>query len=75
VSALLVSTFVVAIAEMGDKTQLLSLVLATRWRKPLPIIAGIAVATLANHALAALAGEWVRAQLGADALRWVVVSR
>lgn len=71
-SALLVSTFVVAIAEMGDKTQLLSLVLATRWRKPLPIIAGIAVATLANHALAALAGEWVRAQLGADALRWVV---
>jgi len=71
-SALLVSTFVVAVAEIGDKTQLLSLLLATRLRRPLPIIAGIAVATLANHWLAGLAGEWVRAQLGADALRWAV---
>lgn len=71
-SALLVSTFVVAVAEIGDKTQLLSLLLAARFRRPLPIIAGIAVATLANHALAALAGEWIRAQLGPDALRWAV---
>jgi len=71
-SALLVSTFVVAVAEIGDKTQLLSLLLAARFRKPLPIIAGIAVATLANHALAALAGEWVRAQLGPETLRWAV---
>lgn len=70
--ALLVSTFVVAVAEIGDKTQLLSLLLAARFRKPLPIIAGIAVATLANHALAALAGEWVRAQLGPETLRWAV---
>ena len=54
--SLLVSTFVVALAEIGDKTQLLAIVLATRFRKPLPIIAGILCATLANHALAALAG-------------------
>jgi len=71
-SALLVSTFVVAVAEIGDKTQLLSLLLAARFRKPIPIIAGIAVATLANHALAALVGEGVRAQLGPEALRWAI---
>jgi len=71
-ASFVVSTLVVAIAEMGDKTQLLSLLLAARFRKPLPIIAGIAVATLANHALAALAGEWVRAQLGPETLRWAV---
>jgi putative Ca2+/H+ antiporter (TMEM165/GDT1 family) len=52
-----VSTLVVAIAEIGDKTQLLAIVLATRFRKPWPIIAGILVATLANHALAAWAGK------------------
>jgi putative Ca2+/H+ antiporter (TMEM165/GDT1 family) len=56
---LLVSTLVVALAEIGDKTQLLAIVLACRFRKPLPIIAGILVATLANHALAALAGYWL----------------
>lgn len=71
-SALLVSTFVVAVAEIGDKTQLLSLLLAARFRKPIPIIAGIAVATLANHGLAALVGEGVRAQLGPEALRWAI---
>jgi putative Ca2+/H+ antiporter (TMEM165/GDT1 family) len=71
-SALLVSTFVVAVAEIGDKTQLLSLLLAARFRKPVPIIAGIAVATLANHALAALFGEWLRAQLGPEVLRWAI---
>jgi len=71
-TAFLVSTLVVAIAEIGDKTQLLSLLLAARFRKPIPIIAGIAVATLANHALAALLGEWVRGQLGADTLRWAI---
>jgi putative Ca2+/H+ antiporter (TMEM165/GDT1 family) len=57
--SLLVSTLVVAIAEIGDKTQLLAIMLACRFRKPWPIIAGILVATLANHALAALAGYWV----------------
>jgi putative Ca2+/H+ antiporter (TMEM165/GDT1 family) len=71
-SALLISTFVVAVAEIGDKTQLLSLLLAARFRKPVPIIAGIAVATLANHALAALLGEWLRAQLGSEVLRWAI---
>lgn len=71
-TAFLVSTLVVAIAEIGDKTQLLSLLLAARFRKPVPIIAGIAVATLANHAAAAWLGEWVRGLLGPDALRWVI---
>ncbi|HEY4133796.1 MAG TPA: TMEM165/GDT1 family protein [Alphaproteobacteria bacterium] len=56
---LLISTFVVALAEIGDKTQLLAIVLATRFRKPWPIIAGILVATLANHGLAATAGFYI----------------
>ena len=71
-TAFLISIGVVALAEIGDKTQLLSLLLAARFRKPLPILAGIAVATLANHALAGLAGEWVRTQLGPEALRWAI---
>jgi putative Ca2+/H+ antiporter (TMEM165/GDT1 family) len=70
--AFLVSTGVVALAEMGDKTQLLSLVLAARYRKPWPIVAGIFVATLANHALAGALGAWVTQALGADVLRWVL---
>ena len=53
----LTSTLLVAIAEIGDKTMLLAIVLATRFRKPLPISLGILVATLANHALAALVGH------------------
>ena len=56
----LVSTGVVALAEIGDKTQLLALLLAARFRRPLPIVLGILVATLANHALAGLVGAWVR---------------
>lgn len=60
---LFVSTLVVALAEIGDKTQLLAIVLACRFKKPLPIIAGILVATLANHALAALAGYWLSSLL------------
>lgn len=70
--AFLVSTLAVAVAEIGDKTQLLSLLLATRFRKPLPIVLGIFVATVANHALAALAGEWVRASLTPEQLRWLL---
>ncbi len=70
--AFLVSTGVVALGEMGDKTQLLAILLAARFRKPLPIIAGILVATLANHALAGAVGAWVSAQLGPDVLRWIV---
>ena len=59
--AFLVSTGVVALAEIGDKTQLLALVLAAKYRKPVPIILGILVATLLNHALAGVAGAWISA--------------
>jgi putative Ca2+/H+ antiporter (TMEM165/GDT1 family) len=70
--AFLVSCGVVALAEIGDKTQLLALVLAARYRRPLPIILGIAVATLANHALAGAVGAWLAALIGPLALRWVL---
>jgi len=70
--AFLVSTGIVALAEMGDKTQLLSLVLAARFRKPWPIVLGILVATLANHGLAGALGTWVTTVLGPDVLRWVL---
>ena len=70
--AFLVSTGIVALAEMGDKTQLLSLVLAARFRKPWPIVWGILVATLVNHGLAGAVGSWVTSQLGPQALRWVL---
>ncbi|HEX7217674.1 MAG TPA: TMEM165/GDT1 family protein [Burkholderiales bacterium] len=70
--AFLLSTGIVALAEMGDKTQLLSFVLAARYRRPWPIALGILLATLANHAFAAAVGEWVVGLLGKDALRWVL---
>ena len=70
--AFLVSTGIVALAEMGDKTQLLSLVLAARFRKPWPIVWGILVATLANHGLAGALGSWVTTLVGPDVLRWVL---
>jgi len=70
--AFFVSAAVVAIAEIGDKTQLLALMLAARYRKPVPIILGILVATLANHALAAWAGAAAAGWLGAAAMRWIV---
>ena len=70
--AFLISTGIVALAEMGDKTQLLSLVLAARFRQPWPIVLGILVATLANHALAGAVGSWVNTLLGPTALRWVL---
>jgi putative Ca2+/H+ antiporter (TMEM165/GDT1 family) len=72
VEAFLVSTGIVALAEVGDKTQLLSLVLAARFRRPLPIILGILVATLANHAFAGAVGSWVTTTLGPDLLRWIL---
>ena len=68
--AFLISTLAVAISEIGDKTQLVALMLATRFQRPVPIILGILVATLANHTLAALVGEWVRTRLPAEYLRW-----
>ncbi|MCW1429359.1 TMEM165/GDT1 family protein [Novosphingobium sp. JCM 18896] len=70
--ALLTSTAVVALAEIGDKTQLLAIVLATRFKRPVPIIAGILVATLANHFLAALVGEQAAAFLDGLWFRYVV---
>jgi putative Ca2+/H+ antiporter (TMEM165/GDT1 family) len=70
--AFLVSAGVVALGEIGDKTQLLALMLAARFRKPLPIIAGILAATLVNHALAGLVGNIVRTALAPEVLRWVV---
>ncbi len=66
------STLVVALAEIGDKTQLLSLLLAARYKKPPAIVLGILVATLANHFLAGLLGEWIRSLFAPDALRWFV---
>ncbi|MCA0359287.1 MAG: TMEM165/GDT1 family protein [Proteobacteria bacterium] len=70
--SLFVSTLVVAIAEIGDKTQLLAIILATRFKKPIPIIMGILVATLANHALAATAGYWVSDFLSGVWFRWAI---
>jgi Ca2+/H+ antiporter, TMEM165/GDT1 family len=72
IEALLVSTGVVALAEIGDKTQLLALVLAARYRKPLPIVLAIFVATLANHALAGAFGSWLAAAISPRALRWIL---
>ena len=69
---LLVSTGVVALGEIGDKTQLLALLLAARYRRPLPIVLGILVATLANHALAGAIGAGIAAALGPTLLRWVI---
>ncbi len=70
--ALLVSIGVVALAEIGDKTQLLALVLAARYRKPVPIILGILVATLLNHALAGVLGATLAAAVSPGTLRWVL---
>ena len=68
--AFLVSVGVVALGEIGDKTQLLALLLATRYRKALPIVAGVLVATLANHALAGLFGAWLRSVISPEMMRW-----
>ena len=70
--AFLLSTGIVALAEMGDKTQLLALVLAARFRKPWPIVLGIFVATLANHAMAGGLGAWVTTLIGPQVLRWIL---
>ena len=72
--AFFVSLGLVAVAEIGDKTQLLAIILATRYQKPLPIIAGILVATLANHTLAAGLGSAVAAWLGPQIMRWVLAA-
>ena len=70
--AFLVSTAIVALAEIGDKTQLLAFILAAKFRRPWPIVLGILVATLANHAFAAAVGTWLTTLMGPQTLRWVL---
>jgi len=70
--ALLVSTGVVALAEIGDKTQLLAFILAARFKKPLPIIVGILLATLINHGIAGLIGAWINSTINPEVLRWIL---
>ncbi len=70
--AFLISLGVVALGEMGDKTQLLAMLLAVRFKRPVPIILGILAATLLNHAAAGWVGAWVAAALGPQVLRWVI---
>ncbi|CAM3217849.1 TMEM165/GDT1 family protein [Janthinobacterium lividum] len=70
--AFLISTGIVGLAEIGDKTQLLAFLLAAKFRKPLPIVLAIFVATIANHAFAAAVGTWITSMLGPDVLRWVL---
>lgn len=70
--ALIVSTAVVAVAEIGDKTQLLALVLACRFRRPIPIALGILFATLANHAAAGFAGAWIAELIDPTVMRWLL---
>ncbi len=70
--AFLVSTGIVALAEIGDKTQLLALVLAARFKNSWPIVLGIFVATIANHAMAGALGAWVNAQVSPQTLRWIL---
>jgi len=70
--SLLISTGVVALAEMGDKTQLLAFILAARFKKPVPIILGIFCATLINHGLAGALGAWITSLLSHDIMRWIL---
>ena len=70
--SLLVSTGVVALAEIGDKTQLLAFILAARFKNPLPIIAGILLATIVNHGMAGALGAWITASISPEVLRWVL---
>ena len=70
--AFLVSTGVVALAEIGDKTQLLAFILAAKFRRPMPIILGILVATLFNHGFAGAIGAWLPALVAPDAMRWIL---
>ena len=70
--AFLISAGIVALAEIGDKTQLLAFILAAKFRKPVPIILGILVATIANHAFAGAVGTWITAAVSPEAMRWVL---
>jgi putative Ca2+/H+ antiporter (TMEM165/GDT1 family) len=70
--AFLISTGIVALAEVGDKTQLLAFILAAKFRKPVPIILGILVATIANHAFAGALGAWITSVVSPGVMRWVL---
>ena len=70
--SLFVSTGVIALAEIGDKTQLLAFLLAARFKKPVPIILGILIATIFNHGLAGALGSWVTQAVSPEILRWVL---
>ena len=70
--AFFISTGIVGLAEIGDKTQLLAFLLAAKFRKPLPIVLAILAATIVNHAFAAAVGAWITSMLGPDVLRWVL---
>jgi len=70
----LVSTSIVGLAEIGDKTQLLSLVLAARYRKPIPIVLGVFVATLINHACSGALGAWLASVISPNIMNWAVVA-
>lgn len=70
--SLFVSTGVVALAEIGDKTQLLAFILAARFKKPIPIILGILAATVVNHGLAGALGAWITSAVSPEVLRWVL---
>lgn len=70
--AFLVATGIVALAEVGDKTQLLAFILAAKYRKPIPIIIGILLATIANHGFAGAVGAWVTSVVAPDTLRWIL---
>jgi putative Ca2+/H+ antiporter (TMEM165/GDT1 family) len=70
--ALLVSTGVIALAEIGDKTQLLAFILAARFKKPIPIILGIFCATIVNHGLAGALGAWITSTVSPEILRWTL---
>jgi Ca2+/H+ antiporter, TMEM165/GDT1 family len=70
--AFFISTGVVALAEMGDKTQLLAFILAARFKKPLPIILGILFATVVNHGLAGALGAWITSAVSPDTMRWLL---
>ena len=72
ITTVLISTGVVALAEMGDKTQLLAFLLAARFKKPVPIILGILLATIVNHGFAGALGAWITTLLSPNALGWIL---
>lgn len=71
-NSLLLCTSIVALAEIGDKTQLLAFILAAKFRKPVPTVLGILVATLANHGFAGALGTWITSVVPRQSMRWML---